>query len=90
MESFRNLHFFALFNQPIRSLLFNAISRRPFAMVKMEVVFSNGGYQSVQEYCCKDFSGNGEQSYSLVVGAVRNFPFILVQGNDDCFTKILW
>ena len=54
------------------------------------VVFCDGGHQSVEQYPCENFSCDGEQSYPPVVVAVSLFPFVLVQGDDDSITEILW
>ncbi|CAE1307436.1 unnamed protein product [Acanthosepion pharaonis] len=55
-----------------------------------KVLFCNVGYQPVQQNPCNDLSCDGEQCNPSVFGAVRFFPFVLVQGNDDCITQILY
>ena len=55
-----------------------------------ELVFCCGRHQPVQEDSSEYFSCNGEQSYPLIVGVIRLFPFVVVQGYDYCIVEILW
>lgn len=55
------------------------------ALALWENFFSNGGYQSVQEYSCKHFPCDRKQSFPLKVVTVR-----FVQSNNDCITEVMW
>ena len=52
--------------------------------------FGDGWHKPVEQYPGKDFTGEGQKGDPPIAGKVKLFSLVLVQGDDDCVSKILW
>ena len=54
-----------------------------------KMFFGDGWHKPVEQYPGKDFTGEGQKGDPPIVGKVKLFSLVLVQGDDDCVSKIL-
>lgn len=55
-----------------------------------DIFFGDGWYEPVKQDPGKYFASDGEQCDASVIGALRLYTLVLVQGYDRSITKILW